>query len=197
MTFRLTGLPPSWSESTDKVLAEQDKLYERFHNTANGRIRMWYAIRTIFNATDELLLRTKRAAAERGVGIHMHVAEINEEVQYCKQHNGTTTVTHLEKFVLSRVSVVAHCCRLGVLAPNLLAVHSVWLTDSELDMYANRSAFWFPDVSTCLLTLGQRCQCRTVLQQRCGTWDLRACPKCSRRASRSQLELTEHPPITV
>lgn len=140
MTFRLTGLPPSWSESTGKVLAEQDKLYERFHNTADGRIRMWYAIRTIFNATDELLLRTKQAAAARGVGIHMHVAEINEEVQYCKQHNGTTTVTHLEKLVLLRGSVVAHCCRLGMLAPNLLAVHSVWLSDSELDLYANRSA---------------------------------------------------------
>lgn len=94
-----SGLPPTWCETTDAVIAKQRDLFDRYHNTANGRIRMWFAIRTIFNATDELLLRTKSEAAQRGVGIHMHVAEIDEEVKYCEAKNGARTVKHLEKCV--------------------------------------------------------------------------------------------------
>lgn len=94
-----SGLPPTWCETTDAVIAKQRDLFDRYHNSANGRIRMWFAIRTIFNATDELLLRTKSEAAQRGVGIHMHVAEINEEVKYCEAKNGARTVRHLEKCV--------------------------------------------------------------------------------------------------
>ncbi len=67
------GLPSSWNESTETVLKHQLDMYNKHHNTADGRIRAWFSIRTIFNATDELLMRTKQLADERGVGIHIMV----------------------------------------------------------------------------------------------------------------------------
>lgn len=116
------GLPTNWQESTDFVLHKQEELIKRWHGQAADRIRVWFDLRTIFNATDELITRTKLLADKYGVGIHMHVAEINEEVHFVKEQRGLTTVEHLAK--------------LGVLDENFLAVHTVWLTEREIDLFA-------------------------------------------------------------
>lgn len=117
------GLPATWNESTDEALAVQVANYERWHGEADGRIRVWFGLRTIFNNSDELILRTKELADTYGVGVHMHVAEIEEEVEFARETRGATTVTHLND--------------LGVLDDNLLAVHCVWMTDDEIEMFAD------------------------------------------------------------
>lgn len=118
------GLPASWQKSTDEELAVQEEDLKRFHNTADGRVQVWFGVRTIFNATDELLLRTKELADKYNVGIHMHVAEAKAEVDYLKEKIGVSTVTHLND--------------LGVLDKNFLAVHTVWLTNEEVEMFRDR-----------------------------------------------------------
>lgn len=116
------GLPPRWQEDTTRALEAQIANYERWHNAANGRIRAWFGLRTIFNNSDDLITRTKDLADRYGVGIQMHVAEVREEVEFARQTRGASTVTHLD--------------RLGVLGPNLLAAHSVWLTEEEIERLA-------------------------------------------------------------
>lgn len=49
----------------------QKELYEKHHDTADGRIRIWLGIRQIMNATDRLLLETRDVAKELKTGIHM------------------------------------------------------------------------------------------------------------------------------
>lgn len=115
------GLPTNWQQTTDQCLDSQLELLHKWHGAADGRIRYWFGLRTIFNNSDELMTRTKSLADEHGVGIHMHVAEIEEEVRYAQATRGRTTVEHL-----------AH---LGVLDSNFLSVHTVWLTDREIDLY--------------------------------------------------------------
>ena len=117
--------PASMIEPTDQCIARQEDLIERFHGAADGRIRVWTALRTIFNCSDDLYLRTKELADRHSVGIHAHVAEIPDEIAYAQRTRGKTTVAHLED--------------LGVLAPNFLSVHTVWLTEAELDMLAQRN----------------------------------------------------------
>ncbi len=51
----------------------------------------------------------------------MHIAEIADEISFVKQNNGVGTVEYLDK--------------LGVLGPNLLAAHTVWLTHKEIDLF--------------------------------------------------------------
>ena len=118
------GLPDRWNESTDQALQTQVEALERWHQGAGGRIRVWFGLRTIFNDSDALLLRTKELAEHYGVGVHMHVAEIKEEVEFAAATRGATTVTHLN--------------RLGLLDRNLLAVHTVWLTEDEIGMFAEK-----------------------------------------------------------
>jgi hypothetical protein len=52
-------------------LQSQKELYEKHHNTADGRIRIWFGLRQIMNATDRLLLETRDIAQKLNTGIHM------------------------------------------------------------------------------------------------------------------------------
>lgn len=115
------GLPENWVRTTEQELEQQVIDLEKYHNTADGRCQVWFGLRTIFNNTDKLIVRTKELADKYGVGIHMHVAEAKSEVEYTKEVYGEPTVTHLNK--------------LGVLDKNLLAVHTVWLTNEEIQMF--------------------------------------------------------------
>ena len=118
------GLPPKMVESTNEALVIQEENLLRWHGQAEGRIRVWFSLRTIFNNSDTLITCTKALADRYGVGIHMHVAEVKEEVEFSRQTRGHTTVEHLE--------------HLGVLDKNLLAVHAVWLTEHEIELFAHR-----------------------------------------------------------
>ncbi|KAJ3671830.1 hypothetical protein LUZ60_007909 [Juncus effusus] len=118
------GLPPNWRFSTDQCIQSQKELYEKYNDTAEGRIRIWFGLRQIMNATDELLLKTRDIAQELKTGIHMHIAEIPYENELVKKQKGVDhgTVTYLEK--------------IGLIKSNLLAAHSVWLNQAEIGYFA-------------------------------------------------------------
>ncbi|MPQ44334.1 amidohydrolase [Clostridium tarantellae] len=115
------GLPKVWQKSMEEELKTQIDLFNKYNDTANGRIKIWFALRTIFNNSDELIIKTKELADNFNTGIHMHIGEIADEVDFAKQRKGLGTVEHLNS--------------LGVLGSNLLAVHTVWLTNRELDLF--------------------------------------------------------------
>jgi 5-methylthioadenosine/S-adenosylhomocysteine deaminase len=119
------GLPETWITSTDETLQKQENLFHQWHGKASGRIRVWFGLRTIFNNSDDLIRRTKDLADNYQVGVHMHVAEIKDEIEFARATRGATTVTHLNN--------------LGVLDSNFLAVHTVWLTDEEVQMFARHN----------------------------------------------------------
>ncbi len=118
------GLPDKWQLTAEQELETQIGHYEALNGTADGRIHVWFGLRTLFNNSNELIVRTKELADHYGTGIHMHVAEAKSEVDYSVEKFGVKTVTHLE--------------RLGVLDRNLLAVHSVWLDNDEIDLFKMR-----------------------------------------------------------
>ncbi|KAJ4766045.1 5-methylthioadenosine/S-adenosylhomocysteine deaminase [Rhynchospora pubera] len=119
------GLPPNWKYTTDECIQSQKELYDKYNNTADGRIRIWFGLRQIMNATDQLLFKTRDIAQELNTGIHMHIAEIPYENELVVSKKGVDhgTVTYLEK--------------IGLLRSNLLAAHSVWLNDAEIGYFAS------------------------------------------------------------
>lgn len=116
------GLPAVWQRTTQEELDTQLENLERWHEAANGNMRVWFGIRTIFNASDDFMLKSKALADKHNVGVHMHVAEVPEEIAFSKATRGAATVTHL--------------ANLGILDKNLLAVHCVYMTDQELELFA-------------------------------------------------------------
>ncbi len=118
------GLPDVWKKSTDEELETQEDNLKRFHNSADGRVQVWFGLRTLFNNSDDLIVRTKELADQYGVGVHMHVAEVKDEIEYSIATRGVPTVTHLNN--------------LGVLDKNFLAVHTVWLSDEEVEIFRDK-----------------------------------------------------------
>ncbi|KAL7186125.1 hypothetical protein ACSBR2_027973 [Camellia fascicularis] len=57
----------------------QKKKYEKHHNTADGRIRIWLGIRQIMNSIDHLLTETRDTVKELKTRIHMGKDKIAEE----------------------------------------------------------------------------------------------------------------------
>jgi 5-methylthioadenosine/S-adenosylhomocysteine deaminase len=116
--------PEEMIEGTSECIDSQRRLIEEWNGYASGRVRIWPGLRTIFNCSDDLFRETKRLADAYDVGIHAHVAEIKDEIEFSKETRGAPTVTHLDN--------------LGVLSPGFLAAHSVWLTDEEVSIFADR-----------------------------------------------------------
>ena len=115
------GLPKAWQKTTQEELDFQEELFKKYNNTAEGRIKIWFGLRTIFNNSDELIKGTKILADKYKTGIHMHVLEVKEDMDYTRATRGETTVEHMN--------------RLGALGPNLVAAHTVWLTEREIDLF--------------------------------------------------------------
>ena len=83
------------------------------------------AIHAIYSVSEPMILWAVNFARERGLKIHIHVSETEKEVQDCMaQHGGKSPVEYLDS--------------LGVLGPDLIAAHTLWLSDGDIDLLASR-----------------------------------------------------------
>ena len=65
-------------------------------------------------------------AAERGATVQIHLSETQKEVEDCVAEHGVRPAFHLD--------------RAGLLGPNTILAHGVWLDNDELDLIAERGA---------------------------------------------------------
>ena len=140
------GLPENWRETTEECLQRQIDLYNAYHLKAEGRIKVWFGLRQILNNSDELILRTREEAEKRGTGCHMHVSEITFENTFVKTHRkmnnndkekgNDPAGSGQHQSDLCRGGTVRHLDAMGCLYPGLLAAHSVWVDDAEVEMLA-------------------------------------------------------------
>lgn len=83
------------------------------------------AIHAIYSVTEDMILWSVRFARERGLKIHIHVSETRKEVEDCKaQHEGMSPVEYLDS--------------LGVLGPDVIAAHTLWLSDNDIRILGGR-----------------------------------------------------------
>lgn len=108
-------------EETESALAESLALLERFHNSAEGRLRYAFCPRGTRNITDELWRQVVQAARQSQVLIHTHAAENREQTQRLARRGG---------------SEVEYLKAMGALGRNLVIAHGVWLTPKERKLVA-------------------------------------------------------------
>ena len=84
--------------------------------------RIWLAPGTINWCTEELLKLTKDIADEYGLGITVHMNETKAEREYSIKKRGR--------------SEVEYAYSTGLLGPNVLGVHLVWVDEQEIDILA-------------------------------------------------------------
>ena len=116
---------PSVSASTQDEYFEKA---ERFLDAWQGDdlITPCIAPHAVYTCGPETLARAASLAGKFRSLIHIHLSETDWEVQECLNRYGRRPVEHL--------------AALGLLSPQLLAAHCVWLTDREIHLIARSGA---------------------------------------------------------
>jgi 5-methylthioadenosine/S-adenosylhomocysteine deaminase len=112
-------VPPALHEEREASVRESLALIEEWHGRAGGRIRCCFAPRFAVSCTRELLTEVARLARERGVMVHTHASENNEEIAMVERETGLRNVVYLDS--------------LGLTGPHVALAHCVHLDDTEME----------------------------------------------------------------
>ena len=102
------------------------------------------SIHAIYSVREEMILWAAAFAREHGLKIHVHVSETKKEVEDCMAaHDGMSPVEYLDS--------------LGVLGPDVIAAHTLWLSDNDVRILAERGVTCVHNVNSNLkLSSGYR-----------------------------------------
>ena len=114
------GLPPDEVvEDRDTILAAGEAAIDRFHDPAPGAmVRVAVAPCSPFSVTPVLMREAAALARAEGVRLHTHLAETDDEEDFCRERFGCTPVEYAE--------------RLGWLGDDVWLAHGVHLDDSAI-----------------------------------------------------------------
>ena len=83
------------------------------------------SIHSIYTVREEAIIRAAELARRNGLRIHIHLAETEAEVTDCKAaHGGLTPTEYFDS--------------LGVLGPDVIAAHSLWLSEKDVEILGRR-----------------------------------------------------------
>jgi 8-oxoguanine deaminase len=109
------GLPPdAIVEQEPAVLAEMQRLIERWHDPAFGAmLRIVLAPCSPFTVSDDLMVQSRDLARSYGVSLHTHLAENDNDVAYSIERYGKTPTQYVEDLEwVGRDVWHAHCVKL-------------------------------------------------------------------------------------
>jgi len=114
---------PEWMrEAPEDAISDCERLVKKWQGAAGGRIMVGIAPMHPCHASKELLVKAKDFSDEFGVPYHTHTGESKEDQELNVKTHGKTDVELLRE--------------LGVLGPRYHAVHSVWVSEAEIDYMA-------------------------------------------------------------
>jgi 5-methylthioadenosine/S-adenosylhomocysteine deaminase len=117
---------PSLQLEADYLIGEMERLHAAWHGKASGRLSFEPAPVIPWGCTDDTMRRNWELVKRWGVGMHIHVAETQEEIDMNLKDRGNRHIEWLAD--------------LGMLGPELQLVHSVWFADNELELTAKSGA---------------------------------------------------------
>lgn len=111
-------------EESERQKIQCRQTYEETRNW-NDHSVFAIAIHAIYSVREEMILWSVGFARRHGLKIHIHVSETRKEVEDCKaQHDGMSPVEYLDS--------------LGALGPDVIAAHTLWLSDNDVRILGER-----------------------------------------------------------
>ncbi len=118
------GLPPdSVVEDEDEILRDSQRVIEEYHDPDPGSfLQIALAPCSPFSVTGDLMRESAALAREYGVRLHTHLAETEDEVDFCLEQFGKRPVAYMEE--------------VDWMGSDVWFAHSVHVNDQELAKYA-------------------------------------------------------------
>jgi len=107
-----------------KEIRETERIIKKCHNTAAGRITVALGPHAPYTCSEELLCWTREKADQEGLQIHIHVSETESEVRNFLESTQKRPFEYLDD--------------IGILGPDLMAAHAVWLSEGEINLIKDR-----------------------------------------------------------
>ncbi len=119
----LIDFPSAWASDSDDYLQRGLALHDQYRN--DPLVKVIFAPHAPYSVGDEPLKKVRTLAAELELPVHMHVHETRDEVEQGVASHGLRPLARLD--------------RLGLLAPDLVAVHMTQLEEAEIAKVAEAS----------------------------------------------------------
>ncbi|HHX07866.1 MAG TPA: 8-oxoguanine deaminase [Chloroflexi bacterium] len=118
------GLPPdSVVDSEETILKDSERLIQRYHDPSPGsKLQIVLAPCSPFSVTTNLMRESAALARKYHVHLHTHLAETEDEDDFCLQKFGHKPVAYMQT--------------VDWIGDDVWFAHSVWVNDSEMDLYA-------------------------------------------------------------
>lgn len=116
----------TYDPEKDRAIQETRALIRDFHGAGNGRIRADAAIHAEYTSYPAVWRYVTDIARENGLVLQVHVSETKKEHEECLARRGVTPTRALYDA--------------GVFEAKVLAAHGVWLSDEDMDIFAEAGA---------------------------------------------------------
>ena len=105
-------------EESERQKIQCEQMYETSRQWSD-MATLVISIHAIYSVSEPMILWATEFARSRGLKIHVHLSETQQEIEDCMaQHNGMSPVEYLES--------------LGVLGSDVIAAHTLWLSDKDV-----------------------------------------------------------------
>ncbi|MBC2721170.1 amidohydrolase [Desulfosporosinus sp.] len=112
----------------ERALQENIELVRRYHGAGDGRVSIMFGPHAPYTCSADYLQKVKVEADRLNVGIHIHVAETQDEINILRDQHGKTPVQWLNELGLFGGHVVAaHCVHLTPQDIEILVQHQVYI----------------------------------------------------------------------
>jgi 5-methylthioadenosine/S-adenosylhomocysteine deaminase len=125
----LIDFPTPWASDADEYFDKGIRLHDRYKH--NPLIRTAFAPHSPYTVSDASLRKANMLAEELQIPIHMHVHEVESEIDQSMEQHGMRPLERLE--------------RMGMLDQRLIAVHMTQLDMSDIELVAR----WRVNVAHC------------------------------------------------
>lgn len=110
-------------EESERQKVQCQQMYEWAAKWGNEALFM-ISIHAIYSVREEMIVWAADFARSHGLKIHVHVSETRKEVEDCLAQYGMSPVEYLDK--------------LGILGPDVIAAHTLWLSDKDVEILGRR-----------------------------------------------------------
>jgi 8-oxoguanine deaminase len=119
------GLPPdSVVDTEENILRDSQRLIETYHDPKPGSfVQVVLAPCSPFSVTGDLMRESARLARQYGVHLHTHLAETEDEEQFCLQRFGHRPVGYMQE--------------VEWVGEDVWFAHAVWVNEQEIRVFAH------------------------------------------------------------